>query len=261
MYVKCLGCCLLVGLVLQSAGAQSVGLGKCPENIKVVNDFDVLKYLGVWYEQYRYFTVFQPGRKCTVTNYTRNDDGTVEVSTSQQNRWVKSDSTVNGTLKFAGTNLTEGKLTLFTNSAADKGAPYWIIGTDYNTYASVWACQEVLRINTPNSTHHKGHHPRPVPEHYTRTRVVWVEIFSNDEPIPPTATMYHYEYGWILTREQVPSEQTLEKAKEDFKKNNLTVRFLTKTEQATCVKAARFDAAESVEALNEDYSNIPDQNV
>lgn len=43
MYVKCLGCCLLVGLVLQSAGAQSVGLGKCPENIKVVNDFDVLK--------------------------------------------------------------------------------------------------------------------------------------------------------------------------------------------------------------------------
>ncbi|XP_026683103.1 apolipoprotein D-like [Diaphorina citri] len=88
MYVKCLGCCLLVGLVLQSADAQSVGLGKCPENIKVVNDFDVLKYLGVWYEQYRYFTVFQPGRKCTVTNYTRNDDGTVEVSTSQQNRWM-----------------------------------------------------------------------------------------------------------------------------------------------------------------------------
>uniref|UniRef100_A0A8D8VW92 Apolipoprotein D n=2 Tax=Cacopsylla melanoneura TaxID=428564 RepID=A0A8D8VW92_9HEMI len=217
MLVKCILVTCVLGLALESAYGQSVGLGKCPETIKVVNDFDMLKYLGTWFEQFRYFTVFQPGRKCTVTNYNRMDDGTIEVSTNQQNRWINNDSTVNGTLKFAGTNLTEGKMTLFMNSAADKGAPYWILGTDYNTYASIWACQEVLRVNT--------------------------------------------QYGWILTREQVPSEATLEKAKEEFKKNNLSVRALTKTEQASCVKAARYEAPEAADILSEDYSNIPDQQV
>ncbi|KAL1464539.1 hypothetical protein WDU94_004173 [Cyamophila willieti] len=87
MFVKCVLASCMLGLALEYAHGQSVGLGKCPETIKVVNDFDMLKYLGTWFEQYRYFTVFQPGRKCTVTNYTRLDDGTVEVSTNQQNRW------------------------------------------------------------------------------------------------------------------------------------------------------------------------------
>lgn len=51
-----------------------------------------------------------------------------------------------------------------------------------------------LPIYSTEDYPHKGPgvQPKPVPEHYTRTRVIWVEIFSSDEPIPPTATLYHY---------------------------------------------------------------------
>merc|ERR1711973_689895 len=57
--------------------------GKCPK-VPVIQDFDLARYAGVWYEINRYPNSFQDKNgKCVTATYGAIDDVTVSVNNSQ----------------------------------------------------------------------------------------------------------------------------------------------------------------------------------
>merc|ERR1712121_502260 len=132
---------LLLLAVAASASAQSAGFGGCPKDVTVKQDFDIVKYMGKWYEQGRISNLFQRNLKCSTAQYTLQDSGTVHVDNSAIDR----DS---GELVQA---IGEGVI-LDASEPAKLGvrfyefqpyAPYWVIDTDYDTYTFVWSCESL----------------------------------------------------------------------------------------------------------------------
>lgn len=75
----------------------------------VVDDFDLNRYLGEWYELARFNFRFEKNLKNTRANYTLNDDGTVSVTNSGYDYVKKKHKVANGKAKLAG-KPREGKL-------------------------------------------------------------------------------------------------------------------------------------------------------
>jgi len=64
--------------VLVSAGLLA-GCTGMPENVKVVDDFELDRYLGRWYEIARLDHSFERGLSHVTATYTRHEDGGIEV--------------------------------------------------------------------------------------------------------------------------------------------------------------------------------------
>lgn len=69
---------LLVAFLASQVFSQVPGLGRCPQ-ITVVQNFNVQRYLGRWFEIRSYPAIFQVGASCTEANYGLNPNGTVSV--------------------------------------------------------------------------------------------------------------------------------------------------------------------------------------
>ncbi|KAI8127433.1 Apolipoprotein D [Lucilia cuprina] len=69
----------ILSALLGLSAAQVVFQGSCPENVKVVSDFNVEKYLGKWYEYAKYPAYFEMEGKCVTALYSLSDDGNVTV--------------------------------------------------------------------------------------------------------------------------------------------------------------------------------------
>ncbi|XP_063076204.1 apolipoprotein D-like [Engraulis encrasicolus] len=132
--LKVLSVTLLCFLV---AEAQVIHLGKCPDP-PVQQNFDVVKYLGRWYEIQKLPNVFQSGT-CGQATYTPGDgEGVVSVL----NEELLSDGTI---------NVAEGTATVVDPSEPAKlavtfypGTPpgnYWVLDTDFDNYALVYGCK------------------------------------------------------------------------------------------------------------------------
>lgn len=70
-------------LSVETSFAQIINIGQCPEDVEVVQNFDVEAYLGQWYEISRYEQTFQRNGECTQAHYSVNDDGSVRVQNRQ----------------------------------------------------------------------------------------------------------------------------------------------------------------------------------
>lgn len=90
---------LIVGLV----GCRSTS------GLKVVSDFEVNRYLGVWYEAARYPHGFEDGLSAVSATYSLNADGTIKVLNrgyqDEDRKW----DTIEGVAKLKG-NPTKGWL-------------------------------------------------------------------------------------------------------------------------------------------------------
>ena len=64
------------------ASAQVTGLGPCPV-VKPVENFNVNKYTGLWYEFQKYPNFFSRGAKCITATYQLLNDGNVSVFNQQ----------------------------------------------------------------------------------------------------------------------------------------------------------------------------------
>jgi len=77
-----------------------------PEKAQPVNQFDVNRYLGTWYEIARFDYRFEKDLDNAMAQYSLNVDGSVKVVNSgyncKKNKWVS----VNGTAKFRGSKNT-----------------------------------------------------------------------------------------------------------------------------------------------------------
>eukprot|EP01080_Neovahlkampfia_damariscottae_P001715 gene1715-484_t len=113
---------------------------KCPD-IETV-DLDLQKFSGNWYEVgispfAKY--VFQPGCHCVASKYSKTNEPNLLDTVSRCNL-MKKDGVV---MKLPGTLLqpfqkNRGKL--LTSFFPGVYFPYWVLDTDYESYAVVWSC-------------------------------------------------------------------------------------------------------------------------
>ncbi|XP_014601794.1 PREDICTED: uncharacterized protein LOC106785667 [Polistes canadensis] len=127
---------VLVGM----ASAQIPALGSCPD-VQILTDFDLGKYLGVWYEIEKYFSVFELGGKCVEANYTLRDNTTVNVINRQISSITGVAMSIEGYARFEGPPNESKLLVTFPSVPFAGDAPYWVLGTDYKNYAVVWSCR------------------------------------------------------------------------------------------------------------------------
>ncbi|GLH09468.1 Lazarillo protein [Gryllus bimaculatus] len=135
----------LLALVLPPVAAQVPFLGKCPSK-EVQQDFNATAYLGKWYEQERYFAVFQLGGNCVTATYTDEGDGRVGVLNAQTNLVSGRKTSISGFARLAGDG-TEGKLKVTFPSMGNFEADYWVLETDYENYAVVWSCTPIFGVS------------------------------------------------------------------------------------------------------------------
>lgn len=140
-------------LAIVGFAAAEIGFGPCPD-FQGISDFQVGDYLGLWYEVERYEQEFQLNGECVTAQYSANDDGSVRVWNtlevlavapgdenqlfSMEGRAVLADPLADPLV--GALNVTFGGEPDVTN--------YHIIGTDYENFAVVFNCFEIL----PNIT-------------------------------------------------------------------------------------------------------------
>ena len=79
------------------------GSGKSiPQGATAVQNFDINKYMGKWYEIARIDFKFEKNMNNTTAMYSLNDDGTVKVVNSGYNYVKEKDKTSTGKAKFIG---------------------------------------------------------------------------------------------------------------------------------------------------------------
>uniref|UniRef100_A0A1B6KWJ1 Lipocalin/cytosolic fatty-acid binding domain-containing protein n=1 Tax=Graphocephala atropunctata TaxID=36148 RepID=A0A1B6KWJ1_9HEMI len=121
--------------------------GRCP-NLEVQQGFTVTSYMGIWYTQAGYNIDSVQGKgRCSQAMYAYDYDRQVVNVTNKQimastNRWVS----IDGTAVEVDPSRHEGKLdvTFRVPIVGDVTGPYWILGTDYNTYTVVYGCRNFL---------------------------------------------------------------------------------------------------------------------
>ncbi|CAG9859685.1 unnamed protein product [Phyllotreta striolata] len=133
---------LLIAIIsLQNTSAQIPSLTHdCPK-VNVVQNFNVSAYLGKWYEQEKYPIIFELGGECITAEYTLKDDGTVKVFNKMTVAGFPSSIEGSATLN---STTGEAKLVVTFNVPIAVHSPYWVLSTDYTSYAVVWSCQDVL---------------------------------------------------------------------------------------------------------------------
>ncbi|XP_041970035.1 uncharacterized protein LOC121726651 [Aricia agestis] len=114
--------------------------GQCDENITVIQDFNAAGYLNRWRLIESYPNEFQDG-DCIDATYTLNDNGSIDVYNTQViNQEL---DTIVGYATFA-VDATTGKLLVYFPDTPFP-AEYWVLDTDYDTFALVYSC---FNLNT-----------------------------------------------------------------------------------------------------------------
>lgn len=135
--------------IANAAMAQVPFLGTCP-NLETMQGFNLEKYLGEWYEVERYFAWFEFGAKCVRANYSLNEDNSMKIINKQISSLTGVASSIQGIGRLIG-RFDDPKLTVtFPSLPLPIDAPYWVLDSDYNTYAVVWSCTNLGVLNTRN---------------------------------------------------------------------------------------------------------------
>lgn len=135
---------------LALAGAQIPSLGFCPEYVPMAN-FDMTKFLGVWYEAERYFQLTEVVSRCVMANYTLGADGKFRVSNEVTNRFTGIKRVLEGEIKKAASKAEEGKLIVKYTIPLTPETKYSVLETDYESYAVLWSCSGIGPFHTQNA--------------------------------------------------------------------------------------------------------------
>lgn len=125
--------------IIGSAVGQVPFLGACP-NVETMSNFDVERYLGKWYEVERYFAFFEFSGKCVIANYSQGDNGSVNIVNKQISSLSGVASSIEGIGRKTGRDGDSKLIVTFPSLPLPVDAPYWVLGTDYDSYAVVWSC-------------------------------------------------------------------------------------------------------------------------
>lgn len=130
--------------------AQIILPGACPD-IQAMSDFNPSRYLGKWYEAQKYFFLFEFGGKCITADYVLKDNGIIGVINKQISILTGIQSEIQGEANQVSRS-DEGKLSVqFPTLPVNFSAPYWVVDTDYDSYAVVWSCCELGFFHSSNA--------------------------------------------------------------------------------------------------------------
>uniref|UniRef100_A0A3B5AYM6 Apolipoprotein D n=1 Tax=Stegastes partitus TaxID=144197 RepID=A0A3B5AYM6_9TELE len=113
-------------LTAAATDGQSFHIGNCPQP-SVQEDFNVTKYMGTWYEIEKLPAVFEKG-KCSQATY----------------RFHFPINSIQGVGKVENASQPAILSVGFFKGVPD--APYWVLSTDYHSYALVYSCADYFRL-------------------------------------------------------------------------------------------------------------------
>merc|ERR1711911_391256 len=117
---------------------RSVGGSKCPV-VTTKPDFEIEKYLGVWYEITKLPNIFQGNMYCVSATYTPRAEGGINVD----NEGFATDGSPSGILVYAEQNDPTHPGTLDLFFPGRPAGDYLVLDTDYDQFALVFSCGNV----------------------------------------------------------------------------------------------------------------------
>ncbi|KAK3600406.1 hypothetical protein CHS0354_026638 [Potamilus streckersoni] len=128
---------LTLALVLvTSTLAQVFSFGKCP-NVQVKQNFQLESYMGKWYENRRFFAIFEVFSSCVSANYSLKNDSHVRVINQGYIKFLKKNNVAIGDAYAPDANETAKLKVKFGNAPS---GDYWVLDTDYDSYSIVYSC-------------------------------------------------------------------------------------------------------------------------
>lgn len=117
----------------------------CPKDVKTITDFDMKQYLDKWYEIKRYTNNFQQSGDCATTEFLNDADGNYKFTHLHlpKGKFVYENKTGYARISYPDDLTKPGKISI-SFSKNFKESNYWILDTDYNNYAVIWYCKEIL---------------------------------------------------------------------------------------------------------------------
>uniref|UniRef100_A0A1L8ECH5 Apolipoprotein D n=1 Tax=Haematobia irritans TaxID=7368 RepID=A0A1L8ECH5_HAEIR len=178
--MKSLKCMIILACLVELSLSQILDAGTCNQNIPTVQNFNANRYLGRWYEQEKYPFIFELGGKCIYAQYGLLPNGEISVYNFNINKVTGLPNDIQGSAKIVG----PGKLQVrFNNMPAFVGAAnYWVLDTDYENYAVVYSCTDILGFVNGQVVWILTRERNPHPQYIERARHV---IKSNGLSLRP----------------------------------------------------------------------------
>lgn len=138
---------LIYGHLLMVHAQSPASFGSCPDH-PTVNDFDLSKFQGTWYEIERSFYVFELLGHCPKFTFTLSPDNNLEVKFSMKNRLTGNANTFDG-IAFTKFNPAIWDYRVNTNlpryiaRIMPGSGKYYVLDTDYDNYAILWSCSNL----------------------------------------------------------------------------------------------------------------------
>ncbi|KPJ07980.1 Apolipoprotein D [Papilio machaon] len=135
-------------LLLLASVARHVlptGLGQCPTFGQLQN-FDIDKMVGKWYEVERSFYLMELSASCTELRVTLNDRGQLNIVIYTRNRWTCTHCMTRGVgvLSHKGASSFRYRVNKRVPYLIGRMLPgagqYSILATDYDQFALIWSC-------------------------------------------------------------------------------------------------------------------------
>ncbi|KAG0710753.1 Crustacyanin-A2 subunit [Chionoecetes opilio] len=125
-----------VGLTEALWGAPSfLEFGSCAE-LTLMEDFDPVKYSGLWFDIESVPNEYQHTKKCVTQNYTWTGE---QMNVATKGLTVD-DQKVRQSAVMVRDDGTENPASLLVHAAGVPEAPYKVIATDYRTFSCVYSC-------------------------------------------------------------------------------------------------------------------------
>ncbi|ODM97170.1 Apolipoprotein D [Orchesella cincta] len=132
--------------LIATATGQVLMEGSCPL-VPVFKSFKPEKFLGTWYEIERYYSDFQVNSKCNKIDFTSNHDGRIAIVTTALQEKSGMPKVAYGLANFEYGDSAKMTISLTPSGASSKHRQYgyWVLDTDYESYAVVYSCEDFCR--------------------------------------------------------------------------------------------------------------------
>ncbi|KAL0851484.1 hypothetical protein ABMA28_007280 [Loxostege sticticalis] len=141
---------LSVLCLLATASAQIPSLGWCPD-FQPMQNFNMNRFLGPWYEVERYFTVSELGTRCVTTNYISTPEGRILVTNEITNYLTGLKRLMEGHIQMVGREGEGRFMVKYSSLPLPYDYEYSILDTDYDNYAVMWSCSGLGPVHTQSA--------------------------------------------------------------------------------------------------------------
>ena len=133
----------LIVIFLVQKETEAFSFGSCVEP-PIIKDFDVSKYLGVWYENERSNVFFEKGLKCVFATYSAINNTAISVENRGFNPKKNEQRNASGVAVQPNAQEPNKLLVTFKNSFINRAGSYNVWMTDYQSYSVVYSCTQVI---------------------------------------------------------------------------------------------------------------------